>query len=122
MDVNKLPSFKDVAIKRFEHFHKEMEQYDTAVDLSYDEWCDLWINSGYIEDIDDYIMLPTEPCRSVGYDNIIILHKDDAGALHGALLGFPVGAYEPFEPEVEYCEPTDSVVPWDEYEDGESPY
>tara|TARA_R110000772_G_scaffold16184_12_gene46274 strand:+ start:1763 stop:2137 length:375 start_codon:yes stop_codon:yes gene_type:complete len=124
MDV--IPSFKDLdtTIKLFEKFHKDMAKLDISVDMSYDEFCDTWINSGYLGDMYEYTMLPDEPCRSVGADNVVILLTAESYSLEAALGGNVSYSetFEPLEPEVDYCKETDSVALWDEYEGDESPY
>jgi len=114
MDV--IPSFRDLdtTVELFEQFHKDMAKLDISVDMTYEDFCDTWINSGMLGDMNEYIMLPDEPCKSVGIDNVVVLPIDRATSLHAALSGqvWYEEEFKVYEPEGDYCKPTDSDSSW----------
>ena len=122
MDVNKLPSFKDVAMSKYESFIKNMKEYNILVDISYEDWCDLWINSGMLEDIDECIMLPNEIHRSIEATDVVIMPKEDAASLLAALQSkaWYSDQFTVYEGEVDFCDTTDSADSWVDTYEGET--
>ena len=120
MDV--IPSFRDLdtTVELFEQFHKKMDKINILVDLSYEEFCDTWINSGCLGDMAEYEMWPDGPCTSVGADNVVIVPTDRATSLSCAVRGIVKyeEEFDVLEPETEYCKPTDSCDSWEDAYEG----
>jgi len=100
-----IPSFRDLDTTKDQYntFSNTMVDNGITVDLSYDQWCDLFEVNGCVEDLLDLYVVPNSRSEVINEDNAIVADRDEMSFLMEVVTTPP--RTEPREFEV-LVEPT----------------